>query len=83
MELSFGIVVVVELIGVVLEQLYIVIVKVQGVVLAKLNIVELIKGVVLEQLNIVKFIGVVPWHYCAKSRDYLWQNRVAILSRKP
>ena len=43
MELSFGIVIVVELIGVVLEQLY-----------------------------IVKSTG-----------DYLWQNRVAILSRKP
>ena len=51
--MSFGIVIVVELIkGVVLEQLYIV--KVQGVVFGKMNIVELIIGVVLEQLYIVK-----------------------------
>ena len=57
MELSFGIAVIVELIGVVLEQLNIVEVHWScplALSLAKLNIVELIKGVVLEQLYIVK-----------------------------
>ena len=42
-----------------------------------------LKELSLSNCILWKSIGVVLWHYCANSRDYLWQNRVAILSRKP
>ena len=51
--------------------------RVTGILLSSL------KELSLSNCKLLKSIGVVLWHYCAKSRDYLWQNRVAILSKKP
>ena len=68
--------------GAVLEQLHIV--KVHwSCPLALSLLLSSLKELSLSNCILLKSIGVVLWHHCAKSRDYLWQNRVAILSRKP